>query len=156
MSAKDDHVENVSKSSAATADIAWVAPDSNSIPQSEEGALIRYGRSLIANTAEYFGPNGKIGHQSNGMNCQNCHLDAGTKPWGNNYGGVFSTYPKFRERRGAVETVLQRVNDCMQRSLNGKQLDSNSREMQAILAYMKWLGKDVPKGKKPPGSGINN
>ena len=88
------------------------------------------------------------------MNCQNCHLDAGTKPWGNNYGGVFSTYPKFRERRGAMESILQRVNDCMQRSLNGKQLDSNSHEMRAILAYMKWLGKEVPRGKKPTGSGI--
>jgi thiosulfate dehydrogenase len=152
--AKDDHAEKISKSSSPAKSNVWKAPDSSMIPQSDEGALIRYGRSLIANTTEYLGPNGKISHLSNGMNCQNCHLDAGTKPWGNNYGGVFSTYPKFRERRGATETILQRVNDCMQRSLNGRQLDSNSHEMRAILAYMKWLGKDVDKGKKPPGSGI--
>jgi thiosulfate dehydrogenase len=135
-------------------DSLWTAPDSSQIPHSEEGDLIQYGRSLIAKTAEYFGPNGKIGHTANGMNCQNCHLEAGTKPWGNNYGGVFSTYPKFRERRGAEETIIQRVNDCFMRSLNGKALDSNSREMKGILAYVRWLGKKVPKGKKPPGSGI--
>lgn len=151
--AKDDHDKNVLKSSSVK-NTAWIAPDSNSIPKSEEGALISYGRALIVNTNEYLGPHGKVSRQSNGMNCQNCHLDAGTKPWGNNYGGVFSTYPKFRERRGALETICQRVNDCLQRSLNGKPLDSNSHEMLAILAYMKWLGKDVERGKKPVGSGI--
>ncbi len=140
-------------SPAATA-LVWIAPDTNSIPATEEGALIRYGRLLIANTAFYFGPKGKIAHSANGMNCQNCHLDAGTKPWGNNYAGVFSTYPRFRERRGSIENIFQRINDCFQRSLNGKTLDSNSREMQAMLAYMKWLGEGIPKGKKPAGSGL--
>src|ERR1700730_7932142 len=77
---KDDHAESISKSSASAA-IAWTAPDSSLIPRSEEGALIRYGRSLIANTTVYLGPKGKINHQSNGMNCQNCHLDAGTRAW---------------------------------------------------------------------------
>jgi thiosulfate dehydrogenase len=139
---------------AAPKENVWIAPDTGLIPHTPEGDLIRYGRSLIANTSYYFGPTGKINHLWNGMNCQNCHLDAGTKPWGNNYAGVYSTYPKFRERRGALENVFQRVTDCIQRSLNGVPLDSNSHEMQAILAYMKWVGKAVPHGKKPTGSGI--
>jgi thiosulfate dehydrogenase len=135
-------------------DSVWIAPDTSSIPHSAEGDLIRYGRLLISNTSDFFGPNGKITHNANGMNCQNCHLDAGTKPWGNNYGGVASTYPKFRERRGSIENVFQRVDDCFRRSLNGDGLDSNSHEMQAIVAYMKWVGQNVIKGKKPNGSGI--
>ena len=139
----------------STTENIWIAPDTSSIPNNNDGDMIRYGRALIMNTAFYLGPNGKISHSTNGMNCQNCHLDAGTKTWGNNYGGVYSTYPKFRERRGAVENIFQRVNDCMERSLNGNGLDSNSREMQSILAYIKWLGKDVSKGQKPVGSGIH-
>jgi thiosulfate dehydrogenase len=135
-------------------DSVWIAPDTTQIPHSPEGDLIRYGRLLISNTSDFFGPNGKIAHNANGMNCQNCHLDAGTKPWGNNYGGVTSTYPKFRERRGSVENVFQRVDDCFRRSLNGEGLDSNSHEMQAIVAYLKWVGQNVIKGKKPIGSGI--
>jgi thiosulfate dehydrogenase len=91
---------------------------------------------------------------TNGMNCQNCHLDGGTLPFANNYSAVVSTYPKFRDRSGSVESIPKRVNDCMERSLNGKALDTNSNEMKAILAYMHWLGDDVPKGKKPKGSGI--
>src|ERR1700758_895908 len=75
----------------------WIAPDISSITNDENSEQIKYGRELIANTAKYFGPKGSIAHISNGMNCQNCHLDAGTKPFGNNYSAVASTYPKFRE-----------------------------------------------------------
>lgn len=134
----------------------WTAPDANNIPNTAEGELIKYGRELIAHTAEYLGQNGSVLQISNGMNCQNCHLNAGTKPYGNNYASVASTYPKFRARSGTNETIVKRINDCFERSLNGKALDSNSREMQAIVAYIKWLGKDVPKGQTAKGSGIVN
>lgn len=140
---------------AKTKDAAvWQAPDTSTIPHSPEGDMIRYGRELIAHTATYLGPKGSIRQQTNGMNCQNCHLDAGTKPWGNNYSGVYATYPRFRARSGSRETMVKRVNDCLSRSLNGKPLDSTGREMKAILAYMQWLGREVPKGKTPAGSGI--
>jgi thiosulfate dehydrogenase len=88
------------------------------------------------------------------MNCQNCHLNAGTQPWGNNYFAVQSTYPKFRARSGAIEDQVKRVNDCFERSLNGQALPAESKEMRAILAYIKWLGTDVDKGVAPKGSGI--
>lgn len=132
----------------------WTAPDTTEIKSEKNAAQIIYGRELIANTSFYLGPQGKIQHSSNGMNCQNCHLDAGTKPFGNNYSGVASTYPKFRERSGTMESIYKRVNDCFERSLNGKALDTLSNEMQAIVAYIKWLGKDVPKGEKPKGAGL--
>jgi thiosulfate dehydrogenase len=133
----------------------WVGSSPYQIPvETENGKIIRYGYELIAHTAKYLGPKGIVQQTTNGMNCQNCHLEAGTKPWGLNYGSVFSTYPKFRERSGSIETIYKRVNDCMERSLNGKALDTNSNEMKAIYAYIKWLGDEVPKGKKVKGSGI--
>lgn len=134
----------------------WVAPDTSRIPHTAEGMLIRYGRELIANTSHYLGPRGKIAAISNGMNCQNCHLDAGTRPWGNNYSAVFSTYPKYRDRSGTVESIYKRINDCIERSLDGQPLDSASREMQAIYSYIRWLGGNVPKGVRPPGVGITD
>ena len=133
---------------------AWTAPDSSSIPSTEEGDLIRYGQRLIAYTSAFFGPRGTLDRTSNGMTCQNCHLKAGTQPWGNNFGAVYSTYPRFRERRGAVESIPQRVIDCFERSLNGRSPDSNSVEMKAFVAYFRWLGRGVPRGKKPEGSGL--
>jgi thiosulfate dehydrogenase len=132
----------------------WSAPDWNTVSQESNEADIRYGRELIVNTAEYLGPNGSVKKMSNGMNCQNCHLQAGTAPLGNNYAAVASTYPKIRARSGQLEDIPKRINDCFERSLNGQSLEADSKEMRAIVAYMEWLGKDVPKGDSPKGAGI--
>ena len=136
--------------------IPWKAQDvaTDDSIKGEQRSLILYGRDLIAHTSKYLGPNGTVAKITNGMNCQNCHLNAGNQPWGNNYGGVYSTYPKYRDRSGRIESIYKRVSDCMERSLNGKALDSNSKEFIAIYAYIKWLGKDVKKKEKPLGSGI--
>lgn len=135
-------------------DELWVAPDTSLIPKSPNGNLIRYGRKLITQTSRYLGSKGIVRAISNGMNCQNCHLEAGTKPFGNNYGSVASLYPKFRDRSNSLESIEKRINDCLERSLNGKVLDSLSTEMKAIVAYIEWLGKDVAKGEQAKGSGL--
>ncbi len=134
----------------------WVAPTLfiEQVAEGEDRLQLIYGQDLVANTSRYLGPDGSVAQITNGMNCQNCHLRAGRKPFGNNYGGVASTYPKFRERSGSIESVEKRVNDCIERSLNGTALDTGSKEMIAMVAYIKWLGKHVPKGEKPKGSGI--
>ena len=139
---------------AADTTVLWRGLNQYDIPIRDSAA--RYGRQLISRTSYYLGPHGIVAQISNGMNCQNCHLDAGTVPWGNNYGGVYSTYPKPRARSGGLETIPKRVNDCIQRSLNGQPIDSNSKEMKAIIAYMKWLGNGIPKDTIPKGSGIMN
>ena len=149
-------LEDQSTSLQALADpeTLWKAPaleDLNLEPNADE---LQYGRDLIANTAEYLGPHGKVRAISNGMNCQNCHLQAGTLPFGNNFAAVASTYPKFRARSGTEEDVQKRINDCLERSLNGKPLDRNSKEMKAMVAYISWVGKEVPKGEIPKGTGI--
>lgn len=132
----------------------WQPPKIESIPKTAEGKQIFYGRDLVANTAKYLGPNGSVRHISNGMNCQNCHLDAGTKIMGNNYAAVYSTYPKFRARSASKETIIKRISDCFERSLNGSKPDSSSNEMQAMVAYMKWLGTGTAKGETPGGTGL--
>ena len=135
-------------------DDIWKAPDASLIPIGKEGDEIRYGRELIRKTSEFLGPKGSVLAMSNGMNCQNCHLDAGTKPFGNNYSAVASTYPKLRARSGEVESIEKRINDCFERSLNGKLLNENSREMKAMVSYIKWVGANVPKGVSPKGAGL--
>lgn len=142
--------------STAVKDSTWVPPslyaDENLVGKERE--IVLYGEDIIANTSKYFGPHGSIAQITNGMNCQNCHLNAGRKNWGNNYSAVFSTYPKFRERSGAIESIYKRVSDCIERSLNGTAIDSTSKEFLAIYAYIKWLGQNVKKNQKPVGSGI--
>ena len=150
---QETRTSNVAPPENSPSDV-WHAPDSTLIPLTPEGDLIRYGHELIAHTADYLGPNGKVKATSNGMNCQNCHLKAGTKPFGNNYAAVASMYPRFRARSGGIETMEKRVNDCIERSLNGTALEENSKEMRAMLAYFRWLGKDVQGGVTPKGAGL--
>jgi len=152
-------IKNRNSQKSAVADkqpFLWQAPSTRDLPPTAEGELIRYGEKLVVNTSRYLGPKGVVGVFSNGMNCQNCHLAAGTRPYGNNYSAVFSTYPKFRARSGMVEDIYKRVNDCMERSLNGSSLDTGSQEMKALSAYINWLGKNVPKSGKPSGAGITD
>lgn len=134
----------------------WAAPDINAITDAKQKEQLEYGKELIAHTAKYLGPNGSVQKISNGLNCQNCHLQAGTAVFGNNYGSVASLYPKFRARSGNVEDIYKRVNDCFDRSLNGKALSNTGKEMQAIVSYINFVGSNVAKGKKAEGSGFKD
>lgn len=155
------HQNNISEKAFAAyvaaepVDTVWRGWNKWSIPtNNDSGKLIYYGHELIANTSYYLGPKGIIAHTTNGMNCQNCHLDGGTIPYGNNFGKVYATYPQYRARNNGIQSIYGRINDCFERSLNGKSLDSNTHEMKAIYAYIKWLGNDVPKGYVSGGTSI--
>lgn len=152
---KDQAVEELSAPLSLMSSVGmWMAPDWELVEDEPNSNLIKYGKELVANTSEYLGPNGKVMKISNGMNCQNCHLNAGTAPLGNNYAGVAANYPKVRARSGQSEDIPKRINDCFERSLNGSGLPIESEEMQAMVAYMQWLGKDVAKGESPKGVGL--
>lgn len=136
-------------------DTVWRGFNQYQIPfYCDSGKLIMYGRELISNTAHYLGPDGTVAKITNGMNCQNCHIDAGTVPFGNNFGKVYSTYPQFRARNNGMQNIYDRVNDCLERSLNGLPMDSSTHEMNAIYAYIKWLGSGTPKGNAKGGTSI--
>lgn len=44
-------------------------------------------------------------------------------------------------RSGRKEEAFERIDECFERSMNGKAPERNSREMLAMLAYLKWVGK---------------
>lgn len=49
--------------------------------------------------------------------------------------GVTDRYPKYRARRGEVETIEQRVNECIARSLAGRMLAEDDPSMRDMVAY---------------------
>ncbi|HKJ46001.1 MAG TPA: c-type cytochrome [Balneolales bacterium] len=117
------------------------------VPAGPKGQLIKYGYELIRHTSKYIGPDvadKKMRFAGNNLSCQNCHLDAGTKPGGASFVGVINRFPQFRKRDNKISSIEDRIEGCMQRSMNGKPLPDSSREMKAIVAYMKWLSEDVP------------
>jgi thiosulfate dehydrogenase len=126
--------------------------DTTKIPDNKFGKAVKYGRSLMLNTAYYIGPNGTKGRfLGNKMNCSNCHQDAGTKLFSFNLMKSHEDYPQYRAREGKILTLAERVNNCVMRPHNGKPLPLDGEEMVALLSYFKWINSFVPKGEPFPG-----
>lgn len=154
-----NHVVNNGESSELTDSSLQVieepvfhSPDTSGIGTDKDAEMIRYGRALVMNTAYYLGPDGIVSKNlGNKMNCTNCHQDGGTKPFALNYFSSHANYPQYRARENKILTLASRVNNCIERPHNGKPLPLDSKEMVAILCYMKWLGKGVPVGEHVNG-----
>jgi thiosulfate dehydrogenase len=103
---------------------------------------------LIKNTAYYIGPEGVKGKfLGNKMNCTNCHLNNGTKAYGLNFFDSHKTYPQYRARENKILSLSDRVNNCIERPHSGIPLPLDSKEMIAIISYIKWLGEKYDSAK---------
>lgn len=71
----------------------------------------------------------------NNLACQNCHLDAGTRSHGLSLVGVSAKYPAALPAGGS-ESLADRINGCMTRSMNGRPLPEGGAEMRAVIAYL--------------------
>ena len=117
---------------------------------------MRRGRDLITATYAHIGPevsDPAKRYAGNNLACSNCHLQAGTKKFGLPIFGLFELFPQYSARTGAEISIEDRVNSCMTRSMNGRALPDDGAEMQAIVAYIKFLSTGVPPGKILPGFG---
>lgn len=79
----------------------------------------------------------------NGLNCTDCHLDAGRRLGASPFVGLPTLYPEYRARNARMNTLADRLNDCFERSVNGKPLPSGSHEQAALVAYIEWLSQGV-------------
>ena len=132
------------------------APSVDSLPDDEYGRLARYGHQLATRTFAYIGPevkDRKMRYTGNNLACTSCHQENATKPFAMPWVGVTATFPQYRGREDAVSTVEERVNGCMERSMNGKPLPLNSHEMKAFVTYIHFLSKGIPVGAQVEGSG---
>jgi len=117
------------------------------LPVGEKGAQIKFGYLLITKTSDYLGPLAKDESKrfaGNNLSCNNCHLNAGRKIGSGSFVGIANRFPQFRGRENKIGTLKDRINGCMERSMNGKKMPDNSEEMEAMVAYMEWLSEDVP------------
>ena len=57
----------------------WLVPDIASLPDDENGKLVRYGKDLIDHTWALIGPQAPDAarrYTGNGLACTNCHIDS--------------------------------------------------------------------------------
>lgn len=89
----------------------------------------------------------------NDLRCTSCHLDGGaTEVLG--WVGVYGKFPQYRSRSAGIQTLEDRVNDCLERSMAGRRMPSDTAPMKAILAYFAWASKDRPVSGGVAGGGI--
>lgn len=134
----------------------WRPPDIDMLGDDPFSKLVKYGHKLFTDTANEIGPavSDSAKHLAgNNLACANCHLRAGTQPYAMPLMGVWGQFPQYRAREGMVDALEERINGCMERSMNGRALSFESREMRAFASYMRWLSTGVPDGAKLFGAG---
>jgi thiosulfate dehydrogenase len=137
----------------------WGVPEVGALPDDARGRLVRRGRDLITATYAHIGPevaDPAKRYAGNNLACRNCHLEAGTKRFGLPLWGLVDRYPRYSSETGGEITLEQRVNACMERSMNGRAMPIDAPEMQAIVAYIQFLSTGVPPGEKLSGLGAGH
>lgn len=134
----------------------FAIPDINALADDEQGRQVRQGRALVTETYAHIGP--LVGdpakrYAGNNLACSNCHLEAGTKKFGLPIFGLYWDFPRYSARTGRNTTLEDRLESCMTRSMNGKPLPADSPEMQALVAYIRFLSSGLSRGEQVAGHG---
>src|SRR5688572_24420900 len=100
---------------ASEARAPLVAPPLDSVPNTPLGASIRRGHALLVSMKDSLPA--QVG---NNLRCVSCHLDDGRRAEAMPWVGVYGRFPQYRPRAGRVITLEERINGCIQRSMDGQ------------------------------------
>ncbi|MFK7863651.1 MAG: c-type cytochrome [Pseudohongiellaceae bacterium] len=117
----------------------WFLDSSQDVSTINAVPSVEYGRRLVRETTALMGP----GHEDpamqfsgTSMDCASCHLETGTKPGTLSLLQSANRYPRFSGRDGGDRDLRDRINGCMTRSMNGRELPRDSIEMRSIEMYV--------------------
>ena len=148
--------ESLAKDPDSHTPVPWSVPDVGALPDNDYGRLVRFGRTLLTATYAHIGPNaadpGKR-YAGNNLACSNCHLDAGTKRFGLPLWGLANEYPQYSHQEGREITIVDRVNLCITRSMNGRTIPKDAPEIRAMVAYLDFLSTGIAPGQRLSGHG---
>ena len=134
--------------SAPTGAVYFSPPPESAIPDTPVGTMIRFGRDVFVDTQRY--AKDWVG---NGLNCVNCHLDAGRQPNAAPLWAAYVAYPAFSSRDQRVDTFAGRLQDCFRYSLNGKPPPGDGAVIAGLTAYSWWLAQGAVVGSQMAGRG---
>ncbi|MHB1349786.1 MAG: cytochrome C [Desulfobacteraceae bacterium] len=137
-----------------TAAVTYSPPSPQDAPAAIREAVL-LGANIMTETGKYAAP-----YVGNKLSCTNCHFKAGITHGGKNGGlslvGVGASYPQYRKRQDYAVDLETRTNDCFQRSMNGRPLPEESKEMAAIVTYYQWISKGLPVFAEIPWLGLQH
>jgi len=138
----------------------WREPDEARIPRGPEGAQIRDGIDLLRNTSRRVGklaPDAAKRMNWNSLNCVNCHQAGpaglpGTKMFALPLINAVNDYPKFDIKAGKVISLEQRALGMF--GAGAVPIKADTPEFQAVMAYLRWLGRETVPDAAMVGSGL--
>jgi thiosulfate dehydrogenase len=139
-----------------SANAAGIAEDFEIPPfdDTEGGRMAEYGYHLMTETYNLVGPETELAITGNRLSCSSCHLNAGLKPFAAPYIGLSGVFPIYIGRENKVVSLEERINGCFERSMNGRSVDVNSKEMRAMVCYIKHISNNIPVGNRIVGQGF--
>jgi thiosulfate dehydrogenase len=135
---------------------SWPQPNAEGLPGGAFKDAVLYGRKLFNETYSVIGPevrDATMRYSGNNLSCQSCHLQSGTQRFALPMIGVYGAFPTYIAREDEVRTLEERIEGCMERSMNGRELPLGGKEMKALLTYTQFLSTGVPVGKATEGRG---
>ncbi len=105
-------------------------------------ATAEYGERLIRHTPEEMGPanpDPAMRYTGSHLDCASCHLDSGRKPGTLSLLQTSSRYPRFSGRDGGEGDLRDRIQGCMTRSMNGRELPRDGVQMVSMELYINSL-----------------
>lgn len=126
----------------------FTPPPLTAIPAGPEGDVIWQGLQVMSHTRAAAGA-----YVGDTLDCVDCHLDQGRGADSSPMWAAYVTYPKYRAKNHRVDSLIQRLQDCFRYSMNGKPPAADSAEMNALIAYFKWLATGLPVGLTPKAAG---
>jgi len=145
----------VADNSGGASDAVWPHPDSTALADGPLKRDVLYGEALIRRTYALVGPevaDPNMRYAGNNLACRSCHLDGGRQRYALSFIGTADAYPRDMARENAVQSLAQRINGCFERSMNGRALPVDSREMRAMIAYIRFLSDAAPTGMDGRGA----
>jgi thiosulfate dehydrogenase len=130
---------------------------------------VKRGFALFMNTSKLAPP-----LSGGAMACNNCHPNGGQRENAMPLVGVARIFPEYNKRTGRVFTLNERIVGCLLRSINatgsrdpamvtrhendlqGSTLNSRTREVQDLAAYITWLSSGLAIDKNIPWRGHNS
>ncbi len=119
------------------------------IPAGERGQQIRLGKLIFDDTPTY-----AHAYAGNQFTCSDCHLQSGTIAYASPMIDLAQAFPAFSQRAGHVITLQQRIQECFTRSENGQPPPLDSKELNALVAYIDSLSTGAARGHSYPGRGL--
>jgi thiosulfate dehydrogenase len=129
--------------------VPFRVPSESEFPDSAYRLSALRGRALVVATRDSLPHN--VG---NSLRCASCHLDNGLRKNAMPWVGSYSRFPQYRPRSGKIDLIEDRINDCFERSMNGKALAPSGRNMRDIVAYFAFLSRGIPVGAEMEGQGL--